>query len=117
MKTSSSRRSIRLADLIQQELGTMLLEDVQDPRLDMVTISGVRMNRDLKVAEVLYTMSGDAERAAGAQAALEHAAGFLRSNLGKRLKIKFVPTLRFARDEFLEDMVYAKHPPRNSEDN
>lgn len=114
MKTTSSRRSIRLADQIQREIGTLLVEDVQDPRLDMVTISGVRMNRDLRIAEALYTMSGDAEREAEVQSALEHAAGFLRSKLGRRLKLKFVPELRFARDTFLEDMVYAHSGPQDS---
>ncbi|MDD4730663.1 MAG: 30S ribosome-binding factor RbfA [Desulfovibrio sp.] len=108
MKTTSSRRSIRLADQIQREIGSLLLEDIQDPRLEMVTISGVRMNRDLRIAEVLYTMSGGDERESEVQEALEHAAGFLRSNLGRRLKLKFIPELRFARDTFLEDMVYAQ---------
>lgn len=114
MKTSSSRRSIRLSDQIQQEIGILLLEDIQDPRLELVTISGVRMNRDLKIAEVLYTMSGGPEREAEVQTALEHAAGFLRSSLGRRLELRYIPQLRFTRDQFLEDMIYGKPGPANS---
>jgi len=109
MKRASSRRSTRLADQIAQELAMALVQDVFDPRLELVTISGVALNTDLTVAQVLYTLSGDAARLAEAAKALDQAKGFLRTLLGKRLRLKSVPELRFARDTFLEDMVYG-HP-------
>ena len=109
MKHASSRRSTRLADQIARELAIALSQDVFDPRLELVTISGVALNTDLMVAEVLYTLSGDDARLAEAAKALEQAKGFLRTLLGKRLRLKFVPELRFARDTYLEDMVYG-HP-------
>jgi ribosome-binding factor A len=108
MKRATSIRSTRLADLIMRELARMLEEDATDPRLEMVTISGLALNADLSVARVLYTLTGDAERLRQAAAALEQAKGFLRGHLGRRLRIKFVPELRFERDTFLEDMVYAR---------
>lgn len=116
MKSATSRRSIRMGDQIMRELATMLLEDIRDPRLDMVTISGVKLNRDLKIAKVLFTMSGDSERVNEAQEAFEKASGFLRSGLGKRLKLKYVPELRFIFDEFLEEMVYGKQSEENLPD-
>lgn len=109
MKQATSRRSTRLSDLILREIAQMLVEDVTDPRLELVTISGVALNTDLSVAKVFYTLHGDEKRLAEAAAGLEHARGFMRGLLGRRLKIKFVPELRFERDAFLEDMVYA-HP-------
>lgn len=112
MKVSGSMRSRRLADLIQREIGTMLVEDVQDPRLELVSVSGVRMNRDLRIAEVFYTLSADEERIRQAQKGLEKAAGFLRSQLGRRLKLRYVPELRFKHDDFLEDMVYGRSTPQ-----
>jgi len=109
MKRTESRRSIRLADQIAREMATALAEDVKDPRLELVTVSGVALNADMSIARVLYTLSGDEARLAAAQKGLEQAKGFLRTLLGQRLRMKFVPDLRFARDTFLEDMVYA-HP-------
>ena len=73
-----------------------------------VTISGVTLNADLSIAQVFYTLSGDEARLAAAQKALDQARGFLRTQLGKRLVMKFVPDLRFSRDTYLEDMVYAR---------
>lgn len=108
MKITASRRSTRLADQILREMATALIEDVRDPRLELVTISGVALNADLSVARISYTLSGDAARLAEAAKALEQAKGFLRTLLGQRLRMKFVPELRFARDTYLEDMVYGR---------
>ncbi|WP_027191274.1 30S ribosome-binding factor RbfA [Fundidesulfovibrio putealis] len=107
-KEGPSRRSIRMSDQIMRELALMLIEEMQDPRLDLVTISGVRLNSDMSVATVLFTMHGDADRIKAAKDALYQAKGFLRSNLGRRVKSKFVPDLRFEHDEFLETMVYGQ---------
>lgn len=109
MKRPESRRSTKLADQIVREMATALVEDVQDPRLELVTISGVALNADMSIARVYYTLSGDEARLAAAAKGLEQAKGFLRTLLGRRLRMKFVPELRFARDTYLEDMVYA-HP-------
>ncbi|ADU63153.1 MAG: 30S ribosome-binding factor RbfA [Pseudodesulfovibrio sp.] len=108
MKASSSRRAVRMGDQIMREVATLLVEEVQDPRLQLVTLSGVRMNANLRIAEMFYTVSGDIEHRREVQQGLEKATGFLRSNLGKRLKLQFTPELRFTFDDFLEDVVYAK---------
>ncbi|MUM76061.1 30S ribosome-binding factor RbfA [Pseudodesulfovibrio sp. F-1] len=108
MKASSSRRAVRMGDQIMREVAILLVEEAQDPRLQLVTLSGVRMNANLRIAEIFYTVSGDAEHRREVQAGLEKATGFLRSNLGKRLKLQYTPELRFVFDEFLEDMVYAR---------
>lgn len=108
MKISESRRAERLGDQILREVATMLVEEAKDPRLQLVTLSGVRMNTDLRIAELYYTVSGDEQHRREVREGLERAKGFLRSNLSHRLKLRFVPELRFVFDEFLEDMVYAK---------
>ncbi len=108
MKRTASRRSERLADQIAREMAIALEQDMGDPRLELVTISGVALNADLSVAKVYYTLSGDEARLAAAAKALEQAKGHLRTLLGQRLRIKFVPELRFTRDTFLEDMVYGR---------
>lgn len=96
-----------MGNQILRELSNMLIEEVQDPRLSMVTLSGVRMNGNLRIAEIFYSVGSGVDRA-DAQKALEKASGFLRSQLGRRIKVKFLPELRFVFDDFLEDMVYAK---------
>ena len=108
MKASSSRRAVRMGDQIMREVGTLLVEEAADPRLQLVTLSGVRMNANLRIAEIYYTVSGDAEHRREVQAGLEKASGFLRSRLGRILKLQFTPELRFLFDEFLEDVVYGK---------
>jgi ribosome-binding factor A len=108
MKRTSTRRSSRLADQIAREMAIALSEDVKDPRLELVTISGAALNADMSTVRIYYTLSGDEARLAAAAKALEQAKGFLRTLLGQRLRMKFVPELRFARDTYLEDMVYGR---------
>ncbi|MDQ7833880.1 MAG: 30S ribosome-binding factor RbfA [Humidesulfovibrio sp.] len=108
MKSAGSRRSIRLADLILRELANMLLEEVSDPRLELVSLTGVKLNADLKIALVTFTVGGGEERRKQALDGLQKAKGFLRSGLARRLDMRSLPDLRFAHDDFLEDMVYAK---------
>lgn len=64
------------------------------------------MNKDFQVAEVLFTHPEGRQREQELLATLEAASGFLRSRLGQRLRLRFVPQLRFYWDTFLEDMVY-----------
>lgn len=106
MRGSPSRRAIRLADMIQRELAQFLQEEVQDPRLELVTISGVRLNADLSIAKVFYTCADDPVRQEEIAVSLSKAKGYLRTLLGKRLNLRSTPDLRFERDVFLEDMVY-----------
>jgi ribosome-binding factor A len=114
MKSSGSRRSIRLADLIHRELSNLLLEEVQDPRLELVSLTGVKLNSDIKIALVSFTVGGGEERRKLALDGLNKAKGFLRSGLAKRLDMRSLPDLRFAHDDFLEDMVYAKPDHQDS---
>ncbi|MFP4657303.1 MAG: 30S ribosome-binding factor RbfA [Desulfonatronovibrionaceae bacterium] len=104
MRKGTTRRSYRLGDQIMRELAEIVVKDIRDPRLEFLNITGVRMNSDLNVAEVMYThINGHTP---DLDQALHGASGFLRSELGRRLKLKYVPALRFVWDEFLEKMVY-----------
>ncbi|WP_419787593.1 30S ribosome-binding factor RbfA [Pseudodesulfovibrio sp.] len=113
MKASNSRRAVRMGDQIMREIGTLLVQEAQDPRLQLVTISGVRMNANLRIAEIFYTVSGDDKHRAEVHDGLLKATGFLRSRLGRILKLQFVPELRFVFDELLEDMVYGHSPQKD----
>lgn len=104
MRASTTRRSSRMADEIMRELGRIIVEESQDPRLEFLTITGVRLNKDFSIAEILYTHFQG--QSAELQKSLKKAKGFLRSNLGKNLKLRYVPELRFTWDSFVEEMVY-----------
>jgi len=104
MQRSNSRRAVQMGDQIMQVLASLLVHEVEDPILQLVTITGVRMNRDFSIAEVLYThIKG-----------LVRAKGFLRTRLGKELKLRGIPDLRFQWDTFLEEMVYDAPPETDS---
>ncbi|MDZ7762600.1 MAG: 30S ribosome-binding factor RbfA [Desulfovermiculus sp.] len=109
MRKAHSRRAIRLEEMIMHELGRILVENIQDPRLELVTISGLRLNTDLTVAEVLYTHSRDSSDQDQVEQGLDAARGYMRSMLGKRIKLRHVPELRFVWDSFLEETIHG--PP------
>ncbi|WP_291320950.1 30S ribosome-binding factor RbfA [Desulfonatronospira sp.] len=104
MQPATSRRATRMADSIMRELGRIIVLEAQDPRLHLVTITGVLMNKDLSIARVMYThIHGPSPEL---EKALHSARGFLRSTLGQNLKMRYVPELRFEWDVYLQEMVY-----------
>jgi ribosome-binding factor A len=108
MRRSETPRAKRLSDAILREVSLILLQEIKDPRLELVSISGVRLNRDMSIAEVLFTHGGGAEKREEVQKGLDAARGFIRTQLGKRLNLRRTPELRFIWDEFLEVMVYGR---------
>jgi ribosome-binding factor A len=98
----TSRRPQRLALQIQQEISTMLFRNVKDRRIGMVTVTGVDLSPDLRHARVYVSCMGtDPEKAATLQA-LNHAAGWIRHELGQRIRMKFLPEVVFHTDASLE---------------
>lgn len=95
-------RKMRIQELIQRELAEMVLREVKDPRVQRVTITQVDVSPDLAHAKVLVTVLGAETPQPKVVLALNHAAGFLRHNLGKRLRLRSVPELRFSYDESLD---------------
>jgi ribosome-binding factor A len=95
------KRTDRVADQLQKELAVLIQREVKDPRLGMVTVSGVTVSRDLGYADVYVTLLGEQapERIKENLQVLKRAAGFLRSQIAKRIKLRHVPELRFHFDE------------------
>ncbi|PTQ90999.1 ribosome-binding factor A [Agitococcus lubricus] len=90
----------RLADQIQREVAG-LIRQLKDPRLGMVTVSGVKVSKDMGYADVYVTVLGQELNVdyAPSLAVLNNAAGFLRGALGKSLQVRMIPRLRFHYDE------------------
>jgi ribosome-binding factor A len=95
-------RSRRVGEQIQRELAQMIQRDLKDPRLGMVTISAVELSRDMGVAKVFFTVFGEGHDEKQTLEALKHAYGFLRRELGHRMRLRTVPELRFQYDHSIE---------------
>ncbi|SHM14972.1 30S ribosome-binding factor RbfA [Vreelandella subglaciescola] len=95
------KRTDRVADQLQKELAVLIQREVKDPRLGMVTVSGVTVSRDLGYADVYVTLLGEQapERVKENLQVLKRAGGFLRSQIARRVKLRHVPELRFHFDE------------------
>lgn len=95
-------RPARVADLIRSELSDLLARTVNDPGVGFVTVTRVTVSADLQSARVYYTCLADAAGRRNSAEALDRAAPFLRRQIGRRLTLKRVPTLRFVFDESIE---------------
>jgi ribosome-binding factor A len=97
----SSGRPQKLGDLIQKELSLLVQRELRDPRVGMITITGVDVSPDFSHAKVFFTTL-QKEHVEEASQGLRRAAGFLRSQLAKRIKLYTTPELRFEYDESVE---------------
>jgi len=98
---ANSGRPQKLGDLIQRELSELLQRELRDPRVGMITLTGVDVSPDFSHAKVFFTVL-DKQKLAHASEGLKRAAGFLRSQLAKRIKLYTTPQLRFEYDESVE---------------
>lgn len=100
-------RTLRVGEQIQRELAQLIQQEIKDPRVGMVTVADVEVSTDLAHAQVYVSVLGDQAGADQAQAdaavaALNHAAGFLRHELSRRLTLRMTPALRFIHDQTTE---------------
>jgi ribosome-binding factor A len=96
-------RTRRVAEQLQRELAVLLRDEIKDPRLGMVSISGAEVSRDLAYATVYISVLGDDKAVADSLAVLNRAAGFLRHRLGQLMRIRIVPQLKFEFDSSLQE--------------
>jgi ribosome-binding factor A len=99
-----SKRPERVADLLRQEIADILLRRVKDPRISVITITGVQVSRDLQNATVFFCLTGTSDPAVleSALEGLSKAKSFMRQELGKRLRLRYVPQLIFRYDSSLD---------------
>ena len=98
----SKKRTTRIADRIREELSEILLTGSSDPRLSGVSVTDVKVDRELAFADVHVCALEGIQRAPEILAALEHAHGFLRSELARRVELRALPRLRFHWDPTFE---------------
>lgn len=97
-------RTERVGQQYQREIALILQREIKDPRVSMVTVSAVEVSRDLAYAKVFVTfMQDDEAQVKQALKVLNEAAGFIRSLLGKRVRARIMPELRFVHDPSLNE--------------
>ena len=90
---------------VGEEFREILAEEIQrlkDPRIGFVTVTGVKVSRDLRRAWVFYTSYGDDKARSGTRAALASATAHLRTAVGRQVRLKFLPELEFEEDVTFE---------------
>lgn len=93
------KRSVRVADVIRNEISILLIQKARDPHIADVAVSRVEVSDDLKYAKIYYTIQGKTKATAQIGKALERAKGFMRSHLAKTLNLRYTPALQFRYDE------------------
>src|SRR3954468_10332039 len=97
-----SRRTERVAHLIQREIGDVILKELTDVRIGFVTVSRVEVTTDLAYAKVHVSIMGTDKQKRDSMAGLGHSASYLRTHLSKVLKMRTVPRLQFVEDKNLD---------------
>lgn len=96
------KRSEKVAEAIHEEISKLLVKGVKDPRVGFVTVTGVKVTDDLHLATVFFSVIGTDEERKGAEAGLNSARGFLRREIGKVLRMRYVPDILFRYDVSVE---------------
>ena len=92
------RRPERLAETLREEIAEVVGFELDDPRIEMVTVTDVNVADDLRDAKVYVLVDGTEEEINGALKALQHAASFVRQQVAMNLSMRFAPHLHFVRD-------------------
>jgi len=98
-----SRRTSRVEEASREVLAEVLAREVKDPRVGFVTITGVKVSPDLRHARVFVSVLGEDEEVARSMAGLESARGYMRSELGKHLRLKYLPEIEFVLEHGTEE--------------
>jgi ribosome-binding factor A len=118
--SSKPKRTVQIGGLIQQEISELLVRKIKDPRLELVTITGVKVSPDLKLARIYFSRIGSPDEIRRVLQGLQSAAGFIKRELGQRMQLRRVPDLEFVHDtsfeygerieSLLKDLFPAKDP-------
>ena len=103
---TSFSRADRVSGLIQETLSDLLNKSIHDPRLQMITITKVKMSADLRLARIYFAIYGDDKKSEDAAKGFESARGFIKRILAPKLGLRYMPDLKFFYDDSLD---YGSH--------
>jgi len=95
----------RLSELVQRKASEVILYELKDPRMGFVTVTRVRLSRDLRHAVIYYSVVGDEGERSRTTHALEHARGYIQSQIAAAMKTRVTPAIRFEYDASVEGSV------------
>ena len=97
-----SHRPGRLAEAIKKEVSDILHNEIKDPRIGFVTVTMVDVTADLRYAKIFISVLGNGEQQKITEETLNRATSYIRSELGKRIRLKFTPEITFKMDDSIE---------------
>jgi ribosome-binding factor A len=100
------KRAEKVAEAIHEIVSALLIKGVKDPRIGFTTITGVKLSDDLHLATIYFTVVGDESEKKSTEQGLNSARGYLRKELGKNLRMRYIPDLLFRYDASID---YGQH--------
>ena len=97
-----SERLARVTENVKEMISLLIDRKIKDPRVEFVTVTGVEVSADLRHCKVFFSTLGGKKEHDRALVGLESASGYIRGELGKRLRMKYTPAIRFYFDETVE---------------
>lgn len=95
-------RPERVQEAIRQEISTIINNEIKDPRLGFLTVTGVELTKDMRYARVYFSVLGEDKAKFLALKGLKSAKGYIKGRLGEKIKLRFMPEIEFRIDETLE---------------
>ena len=103
---ASEERARRVSKVVKAEIAGLLTKGLKDPRVGFVSIMEVRMSADLRYANVYVSMYGTEKEIRDSLIGLRNSAGWIRKQLGRKLRLRLTPEVRFFKDTTLEDVFH-----------
>ncbi len=95
-------RASRVGEQIHKEISALLVKGIKDPRIGFVTITAVEVTRDLSIAKIFFTVVGDETVRRESEKGLRSSIPFIRREIGRRIRMRHVPEIRFEYDKSIE---------------
>ena len=114
---TSFARSERVAQNMQKALMDILKRNIKDPRLEMVTITKIKLTNDLKIARIYFAAAGSQKSIQDAEKGFKSAHGYLKRTLGRELELRYMPKLEFFYDDSFDYASKINQLFRSIEDN
>lgn len=102
MPNKNTGRPKRVAEQIRKEIADLLMKGVKDPRIGFVSVMEVRMSPDLRVATVYVSLFGEEKEKKSSLIGLQQSSGWVRKEIGKKLRLRYTPEIRFIEDTSLD---------------
>lgn len=99
-------RMDKINELMRREISTMIHQEFNDPRVKLVTITGVKVSRDLRYAKVYFSILGESSQADKVADVLNNAKGLVRRLIGQKVQLRFTPEIQFIHDRNIAYGVY-----------